>query len=155
MDTRLELNIVPRTELVSLSSPSFFYDWVDRVAAKRGKPLPEKIGSFQYFLHGYTDASVFLREHPWPGRSITDTFDDASHRTGGTTKRIISALNLMCGKTGEEDELSDEDMGDEQMRALYETDSTNFYWSHTLQQDFRLELEKLIILGAHLADDRR
>jgi phosphatidylinositol 4-kinase type 2 len=148
MDTRLELNIVPRTELVALSSPSFFYDWIDRAAAKKGKLLPDKIGSFQYFLHGYTDASVFLRDHPWPGRSISDTFDDANHRTGTATKRVMGALNLMCGRTGEEEELDDDDMVDEQMRAMYETsESTDFYWSLALQQDFRLELEKLIILG--------
>lgn len=68
---RLALNIVPRTKLASLSSQvrfntaaktffvifdefqAFFYDWIDRTAFKNGKPLPEKIGSMQYFLHGY------------------------------------------------------------------------------------------------------
>ncbi|KAG8835311.1 phosphatidyl inositol kinase [Serendipita sp. 399] len=145
MDTRLELNIVPRTELVSLSSPSFFYDWIDRVAAKNGKPLPEKIGSFQTFLHGYTDASIFLRTNPWPGRPISETFDDETHRSGITTKRILGALNLLCGRTGEEEEESDLD--DDQLRTLYgQPDSTDFYWSLALQQDFRLELEKLVIL---------
>jgi phosphatidylinositol 4-kinase type 2 len=54
----------------------------------------------------------------------------------------------MCGRTGEEEELDNDDMVDEQMRAMYETsESTDFYWSLALQQDFRLELEKLIILG--------
>lgn len=71
LDQRLSLHIVPRTQLVSLSSPvrafhvipqimfplpfhqAFFYDWLDRNASKKGKPLPEKIGSMQYFLHGY------------------------------------------------------------------------------------------------------
>ena len=33
---------------------AFFYDWLDRNAAKKGKPLPEKIGSMQFFLHGFT-----------------------------------------------------------------------------------------------------
>ena len=33
---------------------AFFYDWLDRTAAKKGKPLPEKIGSMQFFLHGFT-----------------------------------------------------------------------------------------------------
>jgi hypothetical protein len=32
---------------------AFFYDWLDRNATKKGKTLPEKIGSMQYFLHGY------------------------------------------------------------------------------------------------------
>ena len=37
---------------------AFYYHWLDRNAAKKGKPLPEKIGSMQYFLHGFTGASV-------------------------------------------------------------------------------------------------
>lgn len=155
LDTRLDLHIVPRTELVSFSSPAFFYDWIDRAAAKKGKNLPEKIGSLQYFLHGYTDASVFLREHPWPGRSISDTFDDENHRSGLGMKRVMGALQIVCGRTGEDNELQEEDEVDEQIRALYDVEETrDFYWSLALQQDFRLELEKLIILGALPDKDR-
>ncbi|TFY82528.1 hypothetical protein EWM64_g1486 [Hericium alpestre] len=149
LDQRLNLHIVPRTQLVSLSSLAFFYDWIDRTAHKKGKPLPEKIGSMQYFLHGFQDASDFLRKHPWPGRSIADTFDDSNHRTGNVTKRFLGALKVVCGKTGAEDEGYDE--GDaEDERVLYdatESDSRRpFYWSSTLQQSFREELEKLVIL---------
>lgn len=148
LDERLGLNIVPRTQLVSLSSPAFFYDWIDRSATKKGKPLPEKIGSMQYFLHGYTDASDFLRKHPWPGRSIADTFDDSSHRKGLPTKRFLSALKIICGRTGDED-IDDEDPEEE--RALFDVTEDNesgrpFYWSRALQQSFREELEKLVIL---------
>ncbi|KAI0081899.1 hypothetical protein K474DRAFT_1748215 [Panus rudis PR-1116 ss-1] len=149
LDRRLELHIVPRTELVSLSSPAFYYDWLDRNAAKKGKPLPDKIGSMQYFLHGYTDASEFLRKHPWPGRAISDTFDDSSHRKGTWTKRCLTTLKIVCGKTGEEEELYDED-DQEDERVLYDaTENTSdvpFYWSQALQDDFRVELEKLVIL---------
>ncbi|KAF9452374.1 hypothetical protein P691DRAFT_661092 [Macrolepiota fuliginosa MF-IS2] len=150
LDRRLELHIVPSTYLVSLSSPAFFYDWLDRNAAKKGKPLPEKIGSMQYFLHGYMDASEFLRRHPWPGRAISDTFDDSNHRHGNISKRILNTLNIMCGKTGDGDELYDEaDFEDE--RVLFDaTESSDserpFYWSQVLQQSFREELEKLVIL---------
>ncbi|KAF5355032.1 hypothetical protein D9756_005261 [Leucocoprinus leucothites] len=150
LDRRLELHIVPPTYLASLSSPAFFYDWLDRSAAKKGKPLPEKIGSMQYFLHGYTDASEFLRKHPWPGRAIADTFDDSNHRHGNISKRILNTLNIMCGKTGDGDELYDEvDYEDE--RVLFDsTESSDserpFYWTQGLQQSFRDELEKLVIL---------
>lgn len=150
LDDRLNLNIVPKTQLVSFSSPAFFYDWLDRNAAKKGKPLPEKIGSLQCFMHGYQDASDFLRKHPWPGRSIRDTFDDSTHRTGKFKKRFFSALKIVCGKTGDEDEMDGlEDLDEE--RVLFditEDDGTNqpFYWSATLQQSFREELEKLVIL---------
>ncbi|KAF9268865.1 hypothetical protein L218DRAFT_918023 [Marasmius fiardii PR-910] len=147
LDERLDLHIVPPTRLVSLSSPAFFYDWLDRNAAKKGKPLPEKIGSMQYFLHGYTDASDFLRKHPWPGRSIADTFDDSTHRRGSVSKRFLSAMKVICGKTGDNEDI-DEDYEEE--RLFDATESTNsqgiFYWSPALQQSFREELEKLVIL---------
>ncbi|OSD06719.1 hypothetical protein PYCCODRAFT_1474162 [Trametes coccinea BRFM310] len=149
LDERLNLNIVPRTELVSLSSPAFFYDWLDRNAAKKGKPLPEKIGSMQYFLHGYTDASDFLRKHPWPGRAISDTFDDDSHRKGGYYKKFMSAVSIVCGKTGAEEEAFEDDEQDDD-RILYDASEDRsgqpFYWTPALQDNFREELEKLVIL---------
>jgi len=150
LDERLDLNIVPRTELVSLSSPAFYYDWLDRNAAKKGKPLPDKIGSMQYFLHGFTDASDFLRKHPWPGRAISDTFDDSSHRRGSFTKKFMNVMKIVCGKTGDEEDMyDDEDREDE--RVLFDVSENNqtevpFYWSSALQDNFREELEKLVIL---------
>ncbi|KAF5317154.1 hypothetical protein D9611_003908 [Ephemerocybe angulata] len=150
LDTRLDLHIVPPTKLVSLSSPAFFYDWIDRNAAKKGKPLPEKIGSMQYFLHGFTDASEFLRKHPWPGRAISDTFDDSNHRHGSFSKRFLGALKIICGRTGETEDAYDEaDFEEEQV--LYDATEEHdvqrpFYWSQSLQQSFRDELEKLVIL---------
>lgn len=92
----------------------------------------------------FVDASDFLRKHPWPGRSIRDTFDDSTHRTGRFTKRFLSALKIVCGKTGDDDvDIFDPD----EERALYdasEDDGSNqpFYWSGALQQSFREELEK-------------
>ncbi|EJD03291.1 uncharacterized protein FOMMEDRAFT_156678 [Fomitiporia mediterranea MF3/22] len=150
LDDRLNLNIVPKTQLVSFSSPAFFYDWLDRNAAKKGKPLPDKIGSMQCFMHGYQDSSDFLRKHPWPGRSIRDTFDDSTHRTGRFGKRFLSALKVVCGKTGAEEETNDLYDFDEE-RVLYDVSEDDgsshpFYWSATLQQSFREELEKLVIL---------
>ena len=32
---------------------AFFYDWIDRTAYKKGKPLPDKIGSMQCFMNGF------------------------------------------------------------------------------------------------------
>lgn len=80
LDERLSLNIVPRTQLVSLSSQvsmnhfhgmiriftshqAFFYDWLDRSAAKKGKPLPDKIGSMQLFMHGYSGKLLSCHRH--------------------------------------------------------------------------------------------
>ncbi|KAH9485374.1 Phosphatidylinositol 4-kinase lsb6 [Psilocybe cubensis] len=150
LDDRLQLHIVPPTQLVSFSSPAFFYDWFDRNAAKKGKQLPEKIGSLQYFLHGFQDASDFLRKYPWPGRAIADTFDDSTHRQGNMSKRFMSAMKVICGKTGDtEDIYDDADYEDE--RVLYDaTEAADvqrpFYWSQQLQQSFREELEKPVML---------
>ncbi|KIY46206.1 hypothetical protein FISHEDRAFT_48152 [Fistulina hepatica ATCC 64428] len=148
LDRRLELYIVPRTELVSLSSPAFFYDWLDRSAAKKGNPLPLKIGSMQYFMHGFQDASDFLRKHPLPGRSIADTFDDSNHRKRNWSKRFTNTFNVLCGKTGSEDDIYDDpDFDDERLFDVTESpDSHPFYWTQALQDSFREELEKLVIL---------
>lgn len=150
----------------SKSIQAFFYDWLDRNAAKKGKPLPDKIGSMQCFMHGYQgstehsflndttnkvtqlDASDFLRKHPWPGRPIRDTFDDSTHRTGRLNKRLLTALKVVCGKTGDEDDNNDMYDPDEE-RVLYDASeddgsSRQFYWSALLQQSFREELEKYV-----------
>jgi hypothetical protein len=49
LDRRLQTFIVPRTEVVSISSPTFFYSWLDL----RKPELPSKPGSFQLFCHGF------------------------------------------------------------------------------------------------------
>ncbi|KAG9092277.1 phosphatidyl inositol kinase [Ceratobasidium sp. 370] len=148
LDTRLGLNIVPHTELASFASPAFFYDWIDRSGAKKGKALPEKIGSLQLFAHGFTDASDFLRKHPWPGRSITDTWNEDDHRQGRTSKRCFNACGVLCGKAGGDFDDYD-DLDYEQIVDAPEDHTRtggSFAWTLALQQSFREELEKLIIL---------
>ncbi|CAE6416646.1 unnamed protein product [Rhizoctonia solani] len=152
LDTRLNLHMVPHTELASFASPAFFYDWIDRSAAKKGKALPEKIGSLQLFAHGFTDASEFLRKHPWPGRSIADTWNEDDHREGRHSKRCFNALGVLCGKAGGDYDDYDDDMNYEQNPHTHTTTDTStraggsFVWTLALQQSFREELEKLIIL---------
>ena len=94
----------------------------------------------------FADASDFLRKHPWPGRPIRDTFDDSSHRTGRFRKRFLAALSVVCGKTGDEEDMNDMYDFDEE-RMLYDVSEDDgsshpFYWSATLQESFREELEK-------------
>ncbi|KAI8807734.1 phosphatidylinositol 3 and 4-kinase-domain-containing protein [Cladochytrium replicatum] len=62
LDRRLGLNVVPRTEVVILSSPSFHYGRQDIQSWKSGKPLPGKMGSFQLFLKGFKDATEFFKQ---------------------------------------------------------------------------------------------
>jgi phosphatidylinositol 4-kinase type 2 len=93
-----------------------------------------------------TDASDFLRKHPWPGRSIADTFNDSTHRSGNVAKRLLGALKVVCGRTGAEEDVYDEaDAEDE--RVLFDRSEgmgpdAPFYWSAALQRSFREELEK-------------
>jgi phosphatidylinositol 4-kinase type 2 len=65
-----------------------------------------------------TDASDFLRSHPWPGRSIADTFDDSTHRATNCNKRFLGAVKVICGRTGAEGYDDEADM--EYDRALYD-----------------------------------
>ena len=90
------------------------------------------------------DASDFLRSHPWPGRSIADTFDDSTHRASNFTKRFLGTIKVICGRTGTEG--LDDEIDMEYERALFDASEGDynqpFYWSATLQQSFREELEK-------------
>lgn len=75
VDSKLELNIVPKTRVVKLSAESFNYLAIDRVKSKTKQNLanrfpnmrfdriglPPKVGSFQLFVKGYKDADYWLR----------------------------------------------------------------------------------------------
>lgn len=65
LDKQLMSYIVPYTHVVHLRSPSFYYSyWKNHVDIHK---LSNKIGSFQIFLNGYTDAQTWFRTHPIPG----------------------------------------------------------------------------------------
>lgn len=139
LDTRLQTNLVPYTDIVYLSSKSFFYDFWDRSNYyRKRKALPAKVGSFQVFLKGFKDANVFLRDHPWPDQ-INSGFrpEDASRKKNkpwAETCRPSSAIS---------------DEGQNEVRsgpAEDDTQEPRFTWTDTIQQSFREELEKLVIL---------
>lgn len=144
LDCQLRTNLVPYTDVIGLSSKSFHYDWIDRRAFYRKKrPFPEKLGSFQVFLKGYKGATDFLREHPWPDHP--SNFQDLPSQ-----KRQKKRWDNSCrpgrtsappGTTGDYDSDDEEEgMSGGHNRAA------NEYWSPELQQSFREELEKLVIL---------
>lgn len=157
LSDRLALYIVPPTELVSLSSPSFFYDYVDRRAYQRkSRPLPEKVGSFQLFMTGYKDAGDFLKEHPWPGRPARDTLGlegSPGHRE--KKRNWTRKCRLLCGRAGvdDEDDLEDSDDGyfqDAQTPGRSTPNypsmsSSAFTWTQELMTDFRLELVSYLL----------
>lgn len=75
VDTKLNLQIVPKTRVVRLVSDTFNYPRIDRQKAKikrtikervpaarfKRMTLPPKIGSFQLFVDSYKDADHWLR----------------------------------------------------------------------------------------------
>lgn len=75
VDTKLNLDIVPKTRVVRLVSDTFNYPRIDRQKAKikrtikermptarfKRMTLPPKTGSFQLFVDGFKDADYWLR----------------------------------------------------------------------------------------------
>lgn len=168
LDDQLKLGLVPKTQLVNLSSPAFHYHYNDRRAwEEHGQPLPEKVGSFQSFLHGYTMASSFLRRNPFPTRprSILErdlAAEQLTHRK--MRKREKARLRkcgvrlkyfLLCrqGVGGDEERGAaaaaangDVEQGDDaEGEAGREDDDDTFLWTADLLHSFRLELEKLVV----------
>lgn len=142
LDSRLRTNLVPYTDIVWLSSKSFYYDFWDRRKAWRGKkPLPPKVGSFQVFLKGFKDANVFLREHPWPDQT------NSGFRAEDAPKRKKRPWNEACRPSGiQSDDEDDEYESGDASSSQDETNERKFFWSENLKQSFREELEKLVIL---------
>jgi len=139
LDQRLQTNIVPYTDIVSLSSKSFHYDFWDRRAYyRKNKALPEKQGSFQMFLKGYKDATQFLKQHPWP--------DQHNAGLSAPMRRKRRRWTEDCRPSGPQDsEDDDEGSGDDRPDGD-EADRRRGFWTERLQQSLREELEKLVIL---------
>ncbi|KAF7173634.1 hypothetical protein CNMCM5623_005878 [Aspergillus felis] len=144
LDSRLRTNLVPYTDIVYLSSKSFFYDFWDRRKAWMGKkPLPPKAGSFQVFLKGYKDANLFLRDHPWPDQTNTGfRAEDAPKRK----KRPWSEACRPSGMHSDDEDEEDENNYAPSPAPRDESRERRFYWTEQLKQSFREELEKLVIL---------
>jgi phosphatidylinositol 4-kinase type 2 len=135
LDCRLRTNLVPYTDIVYLSSKSFHYDfWHRRNFYRKKKPFPAKPGSFQVFLKGFKDANIFLREHPWPDHG-------GGYRPSDAPKKK-KAWKDTCRPNGAQ--------SDDENEAASASPPTGgperFAWTDQLQQSFREQLEKLVIL---------
>ncbi len=142
LDTRLRTNLVPYTDIVYLSSKSFYYDFWDRSSYyRKRKPLPAKVGSFQVFLKGFKDANIFLREHPWPDQL------NSGFRPQDAPKRKKGPWTETCRPSGVASE-DEEDTRTESRSGFHEdeTQERRFIWTEPVKQSFREELEKLVIL---------
>ena len=135
LDSRLQTNIVPYTDIVSFSSIAFHYDlWERRAYYRKRKPLPFKIGSLQVFLKGYKDATLFLNEHPWP--------DQANVKSRSASRKRTMWADRCRGSIDSGDEREEE----EARPGRAETQQRKNFWTPSLQKSFREELEKLVIL---------
>jgi phosphatidylinositol 4-kinase type 2 len=139
LDCRLRTNLVPYTDIVHLSSKSFHYDfWARRNFYRNRKSFPPKVGSFQVFLKGFKDANIFLREHPWP-----DRVNGPYTPTNGRTKKGKPWRETCRPGTRSDDE---DEEGSYPTSSSDEPQQRRFVWTDALQQSFRKELEKLVIL---------
>ena len=139
LDTQLRINLVPYTDVVYLSSKSFYYDFWERRSTWTGKRgLPAKPGSFQVFLKGFKDANLFLRENPWPDQNTTDFRPDLEHKS--KRRPFAQCLPTAVGHVSddEDDTIRTESPGPQE--------DTRFHWTSKMKQAFREELEKLVIL---------
>ena len=142
LDVQLRTNLVPHTEVVSLGSKSFYYDyWDRRQFYRKKKPLPEKQGSFQVFLKGYKGATEFFRDHPWPDQN-TSNFRDATQSRKKRRKRWDETCRPRSAPAADEPETNEETEFTERQGSR----SPQQYWSEALQQSFREQLEKLVVL---------
>ncbi|KAH8119500.1 phosphatidylinositol 3 and 4-kinase-domain-containing protein [Phellopilus nigrolimitatus] len=123
LDDRLNLNIVPKTQLVSFSSHAFFYDWLDRNAAKKEETFTRE--NWKY--------AVFHARLP------------STRGLGGLYEILSMTPRTGQAGAGDEEDINDLEDPDEE-RALYDASeddgsSRQFYWSAVLQNSFREELE--------------
>jgi hypothetical protein len=139
LDTQLRTNLVPYTDIVALSSKSFHYDFWDRRAFyRKKKPLPEKVGSFQVFLKGFKDANIFLKEHPWPDQH------NGNFRAEGNSRRKKRRWAEECRPSGPQSDVEEDE--EEGLTMAEQENQRRGFWTDALQQSFREQLEKLVIL---------
>ena len=163
LDDRLELGLVPKTRLVGLVSSAFHYLYSDRKRYETGvRALPIKLGSLQEFLPGYVNASAFLKEHALPGRPASMferdlAAENEAHRLSRRRQRarvrmcfIALKRLLLCrygpgpyGAPADEEEQED---AEEEQAADADAGARGFVWTERTQREFRLELEKLVLL---------
>jgi len=124
VDRRLHLNIVPRTEIVSLASPSFYYSTKELQDYYSGKsPLPKKKGSFQLFMTGYKDANIFFKE----GYEKIAKKNNASN-SNESLRSNIPSLHTLSSRD-----------------SLQEMEHP-FNWTIKTQKEFQWQFERLVIL---------
>lgn len=122
LDKQLQSDIVPYTDTVYISSDSFYYSFWDR---RSNKPLYPKIGSYQLFLNGYQEADKFFSRYPLPG-SRWNLPNLPGFSESGFDHNIFPRFK-------------DDSNTNLDQNPVFE-------WTPEVIQQFREELEKLVIL---------
>lgn len=65
VDKIFELYLVPNTILAQMSCPAFYWNCSERRKYKKCNKYPAKVGSFQLFVHNFTDASKLMKPLTW------------------------------------------------------------------------------------------
>ncbi|KAL5038514.1 hypothetical protein BDV3_006340 [Batrachochytrium dendrobatidis] len=144
LDRRLGLNLVPRTEIVCLASPTFHYSFRDRWAYRIwGKPLPTKTGSFQLFLTGYKDATTFFRQGYECMRAISASMPPTPAHTTTATDLGVE-LSQPNGESTESLHEMNESRSSDNLGPTLPPHPLG--WTPKQQLQFQLSFERLVIL---------
>lgn len=92
-------------------------------------------------MRGFTDASQWLKEHPWPNGLSVDEAKAKSDRH--YFRRCLRVALGVCGSAGAETLDGDER---EAAEGFAEDENRRFKWTQELKDEFCEELQKLVAL---------
>ncbi|KXS10897.1 hypothetical protein M427DRAFT_47675 [Gonapodya prolifera JEL478] len=163
VDRKMGLNIVPRTEIVSLSSPAFHYSQFDRATHNSGTiPLPLKTGSFQLFVRGFKDSGTFFREGyeraamedptasttlgcrpPGSSASLASSWAATSRQTSRYSLASFEGAPIMeQGDAGGQSRI----VSPHGEGGPSKSSGHPMGWSERTQREFQLQFERLVVL---------
>ncbi|CAI4034324.1 hypothetical protein SMKI_10G1110 [Saccharomyces mikatae IFO 1815] len=141
LDRRLETHLVPYTDTASIESFNFYDNrkkWV--LGYNLQKKKQKKLGSFQLFLKDYINADEFFHKYPLPGM-----YSDVKHSFHNKKSGEDSNHKPEVTRSFMEDIEPPKQINSSPISTESE-ENMEFEWTETTLNQFRLELEKLIIL---------
>ena len=141
LDRRLETHLVPYTDTASIESFNFYDNrkkWV--LGYNFQKKKQKKLGSFQLFLKEYINADEFFHKYPLPGM-----YSDVKHPfhrkpSGEDINHKPEAPKNLIEEIEQPKQINSSPISTESEENM------EFEWTESILSQFRLELEKLIIL---------
>nr|CAI1509714.1 hypothetical protein SEUBUCD650_0J01130 [Saccharomyces eubayanus] len=140
LDRRLETHLVPFTDTASIKSLNFYDNrkkWLLGYSFQKKKQ--KKLGSFQLFLKDYVNADEFFDRYPLPGMYL-DVKHSFHHKSGEDDSNIPEGSTNIIKDTKSPKQINSSPT------SVDSEESAEFEWTEQSLSQFRLELEKLIIL---------